>query len=124
MFIQPGENPSKVDAFDKHIGKIPTWAEDEIEGSFEQPRPYTVRLHFAEIAGCEYGRRLFDVALQGKRVLERFDIVKEAGGTNRPVVREFKGIGLKDDLKITLTPTGSTGTEPLLNGIEIISENW
>jgi len=124
MFIQPGENPSKVDAFDKHIEKIPTWSEDEIEGVFERPRPYTVRLHFAEIAGSKAGERIFDVSLQGRRVLEGFDIARAAGGTNRPVVREFKGIGIKDDLKITLTPAGAAQAEPLLNGIEIIAENW
>ncbi|MEA3225390.1 MAG: malectin domain-containing carbohydrate-binding protein, partial [Planctomycetota bacterium] len=95
-----------------------------IKGAFEQPRPYTIRLYFAEIAECEAGQRLFDVSLQGRRVLERFDIAKEAGGTNRPVVREFKGIGVKDDLRVTLTPAGTTQAEPLLNGIEIIAEDW
>ena len=54
MFIQPGQrsHPS-VEAFDKHIDKIPTWSEDQDQGSFRESRePYTVRLHFAEIAGC------------------------------------------------------------------------
>jgi len=124
MFIQPGDNPSSVQAFDKHIEKIPSWSEDEIEGAFEQARPYTVRLHFAEIAGCRSGQRRFDVSLQGRRVLEGFDIAKEAGGTNRPVVKEFKGIGVKDDLRITLTPAGTAQAGPLLNGIEIIAEDW
>jgi outer membrane protein assembly factor BamB len=108
MFIQPGSNPSS----------------DQIEGAFEEPRPYTVRLHFAEIAERKAGQRIFDVSLQGKRVLEGFDIAKEAGGANRPVVREFKGIGIKDDLRVTLTPAGAAKAEPLLNGIEIIAENW
>jgi len=124
MFIQPGSNPSKVDAFDKNIEKIPAWAEDQIAGAFERPRPYTVRLYFAEIAECETNQRIFDVSLQGRRVLEGFDITKEAGGANRAVVKEFKGIGIKDDLKVTLTPAGTTGAEPLLNGIEIIAEDW
>jgi len=124
MFIQPGENPSKVDAFDKHIDKIPTWSEDEIEGAFERARPYTVRLYFAEIAERKAGRRVFDVSLQGRRVLEGFDIAGSAGGVNRPVVREFRGIKIKDDLRITLTPAGTGQVEPLLNGIEIIAEDW
>jgi hypothetical protein len=124
MFIQPGSNPSSVDAFDKHSEKIPTWAEDQIEGAFEEPRPYTVRLHFAEIAERKAGQRIFDVSLQGRRVLEGFDIVKEAGGANRPVVREFEGIGVKDDLRVTLTRAGASQAEPLLNGIEIIAEDW
>ena len=83
---------------------------------------YTVRLYFAEIAGCEPGQRLFDVSLQGRRVLEAFDIAKEAGGPNRSVIKEFKGIAVKDDLRVTLTPARTAQAEPLLNGIEIIAE--
>ncbi|MBA7689807.1 hypothetical protein ES703_98318 [subsurface metagenome] len=135
MFLQPGRNPSKVDAFDKHIGKIPTWPEEHIKGVFEQPRPYTVRLYFAETEEYGIGRRLFNVSLQDRQVLENFDIVKEAGRINRPVVKEFKGINVKDDLKVTLTPitagqapaTASAFAEtssPLLCGIEIIAEGW
>ena len=124
MFIQPGRNPSSVNGFDKHIEKIPTWQEEQIKGAFEQPRPYTVRLYFAENDEYEIGRRLFDVSIQGKRVLEAFDIVKEAGQANRTVVKEFKGINIKDDLKVTLTPTAEGKAEPLLCGIEIIAEAW
>jgi len=123
MFIQPGENPSRVDAFDKHIGQIPTWSEDQIRGAFEKPRPYTVRLYFAETQGAEIGQRLFDVSLQDQRVLEGFDIAKHAGGPNRLVVREFKGIHIKDDLKINFAPVAA-GRQPLLCGIEIVAEGW
>lgn len=124
MFIQPGKNPSSVDAFDKHIEKIPTWSEDQIKGAFEQTRPYTVRLFFAETEENEIGRRLFNVSIQGRQVLEAFDIVKEAGGINRPVVKEFKGINVTDDLRITLTPPAESQVGPLLCGIEIIAEGW
>jgi outer membrane protein assembly factor BamB len=132
MFLQAGKNTSKVNAFDKHIGQIPIWQEKQIKGVFEQPRPYTVRLYFAETEECGIGRRLFNVSLQDKQVLEAFDIVKEAGGTNLPVVKEFKGINVKDDLKVTLTPVtdlaipnGTAGqASPLLCGIEIIAEGW
>ncbi|MBN2317282.1 MAG: PQQ-binding-like beta-propeller repeat protein, partial [Sedimentisphaerales bacterium] len=123
MFIQPGENPRQVDAFDKHIGKIPTWSEDQITGAFEQPRPYTVRLYFAETQGAEAGQRLFNVSLQGQQVLEAFDIAGQAGGPNRLVVKEFKGIDIQDDLKINLTPVTVT-CQPLLCGIEIVAEGW
>jgi len=124
MFLQPGRNPSKVDAFDKHIGKIPTWQEEQLKGVFERPRPYTVRLYFAEVEEYGIGRRLFNVSLQDRQVLEAFDIVKEAGGANRPVVKEFKGINIKDDLKVTLTPVTAGRASPLLCGIEIIAEGW
>jgi outer membrane protein assembly factor BamB len=124
MFIQPGRNPSSVDAFDKHIGKIPVWPEDRIKGAFEQSRPYTVRLYFAETAGCTIGQRLFNVSLQGRQVMENFDIVKEAGGTDRLVVKEFRGIHVKDDLRVTLTPAAAGQAGPLLCGVEIIAEGW
>jgi outer membrane protein assembly factor BamB len=124
MFIQPGENPSSVDAFDKHIEQIPTFSEAQIKGAFETPRPYTVRLYFAETEPYELGRRVFDVSLQDRRVLEGFDIAKEAGGTNRTVIREFKGIDIKDDLKVALARAAQSRAEPLLCGIEIIAEGW
>ncbi len=132
MFLQPGRNASKVDAFDKHIGRIPTWQEEQLKGAFERPRPYTVRLYFAETEEYGIGRRLFNVSLQDRQVLEAFDIVKEAGGPNRPVVKEFKGINVKDDLRVTLAPVMDlaipNGTAeqagPLLCGIEIIAEGW
>jgi hypothetical protein len=124
MFIQPGRNPSSVNAFDKHIEKIPTWHQEQLEGAFDNPRPYTVRLYFAENNEYEIGQRLFDVSIQGKQVLKAFDIVKEAGQANCTVVKEYKGIKIKDDLKIALTPTDEGEAEPLLCGIEIIAEDW
>ncbi|HCO92974.1 MAG TPA: hypothetical protein DIU00_03330 [Phycisphaerales bacterium] len=124
MFIQPGRNPSSVNAFDKHIEKIPTWSEEQIKGAFERPKPYTVRLYFSETEEIEIGRRLFNVSIQGKLVLEAFDIVREAGGINRPLVKEFKGINVKDDLRVKLTPAKESQIDPLLCGIEIIAESW
>jgi hypothetical protein len=115
---------SKVDAFDKHIEKIPVWSEDQIQGVFERPRPYTVRLYFAETEGCGIGQRLFDISLQDKLLLENFDIVKEASGPNRSVVKEFKGIKVRDDLILTLTPMTTAQADPVLCGIEIIAEGW
>ncbi len=124
MFIQPGRNRSIVDAFDKHIDKIPTWREENIQGAFEQPQLYTVRLYFAEVEEYGIGRRLFNISLQDRQVLAAFDIVKEAGAINRPVVKEFKGINIKDDLKVSLTPATAGQAGPLLCGIEIIAEGW
>ncbi len=124
LFIQPGKNPKTVDGFDKHIEKIPTWSEEQIKGAFEQPRPYTVRLFFAETEENASGRRLFNVFIQDQQVFQAFDIAKEAGGVNRTVVKEFKGINVKDDLRITLTPAAESQAGPLLCGIEIIAEGW
>ncbi|UCG57705.1 MAG: PQQ-binding-like beta-propeller repeat protein [Phycisphaerales bacterium] len=124
MFIQPVRKTSKVDAFDKHIGRTPTWSEEQIKGEFEQPRPYTVSLYFAEPDEKGIGKRLFDVSLQGKQVLKDFDIVKAAGRANRCVVKEFRGIAVKDDLTVTLDSVAGHDAGPTLSGIEIIAEGW
>jgi len=81
---------------------------------------YTVRLHFAEPDRVQAGERVFSVSLQGKQVLKDFDIVRAAGGANRrAVMREFKGVQIANDLKISMNPSKGTA---LLCGIEIVSE--
>ena len=80
---------------------------------------YTVRLVFAETEGAAPGGRVSDVAIQGREVLKEFDIAAAAGGSFRPVVREFKGIRVQRDLTITLSAVKG---KPLLCGIEIRAE--
>ena len=95
-----------------------------------QAEAYTVRLYFAEPANLQPGQRVFDVGLQGKRVLEDFDIVKAAGGSRRAIVREFNAVKADGRLTLTFTPKAGlsrrgrakTG-EPLICGIEIIRED-
>ena len=86
------------------------------------PARYTVRLHFAEPDDLKPGQRIFTVALQGRPVLEQFDIASAAGGSQRGVVKEFKGVVIQKDLKITLTRAPGTLTGPLLCGVELIAE--
>ena len=50
---------------------------------------YRVRLHFAEVAYTGPGQRVFNVTLNGKPLLTKFDIFAEAGGKNKAIVREF-----------------------------------
>ncbi|XP_028763825.1 probable LRR receptor-like serine/threonine-protein kinase At1g53440 isoform X1 [Neltuma alba] len=56
---------------------------------------YRGNLHFAEIMFTDdqiysrLGRRLFDVYIQGKRVLENFNIVERAGGVGKAVIEPF-----------------------------------
>ncbi len=50
---------------------------------------YLVRLHFAEIYFTAPGQRVFNVLINGNRVLTNFDILAAAGTSNRAVVREF-----------------------------------
>ena len=50
----------------------------------------TVELLFAETFWEEPGKRVFDVAINGQRVLRDFDIFRDAGGKNRAVVKQFE----------------------------------
>lgn len=80
---------------------------------------YTVRLHFAELEGLEPGERVFDVSIQGKRVLESFDIADEAGGSLRGLVKEFNGISPAGTLELSFTD--SVG-QACLSGVQLIAE--
>ncbi|KAI3731704.1 hypothetical protein L1987_62893 [Smallanthus sonchifolius] len=78
---------------------------------------YTVRLHFAEIVFTQdhsfnsLGRRVFDVYVQGELKLKDFDIVKEAGGTGRVVIKSYTVNVKNNTLKIQLywAGKGTTG---------------
>jgi hypothetical protein len=80
---------------------------------------YTVRLHFAEPEPVQPGQRVFHVELQGRRMLQNLDIVKETGGPNRALIKEFKGLPLGDRLELSLKPVRG---KPLLCGLEIMAE--
>ncbi len=80
---------------------------------------YTVRLHFNESEDVAAGQRVFDVRLQDKMVLKNFDIAATAGGMNRAVVKEFKGIRVPGRLIVEVT--ASKGKSRLC-GIEAIRE--
>ncbi|XP_062164352.1 probable LRR receptor-like serine/threonine-protein kinase At1g56130 isoform X1 [Alnus glutinosa] len=57
---------------------------------------YVVELHFAEITMDDtqswkgLGKRLFDIYIQGERVLQDFNIQKEAGGSKRALIKTFE----------------------------------
>ncbi|CAI9089111.1 OLC1v1023619C1 [Oldenlandia corymbosa var. corymbosa] len=94
---------------------------------------YTVKLHFAEIVFTNdgsfnsLGRRIFDVYLQEKLVLKDFNIAKEAGGTGKPIVKNFNVTVTNHTLKIHFywDGRGTTGIPvrgvygPLISGISV-----
>ncbi|MDD4871005.1 MAG: PA14 domain-containing protein [Kiritimatiellae bacterium] len=82
-------------------------------------QPYTVRLFFAEPEKIQNGQRVFSVHLQGKEVLKDFDIIKEAGGYNRGIIREFKSVMAKATIEVKFA---SSTKPPLICGIELIAE--
>jgi outer membrane protein assembly factor BamB len=132
--------PSDADWFRRHsshveAGRLPWVGASGVRGlrsltvtldaAGTKPRPYTVRLYFCEPDHLEPGQRRFDVALQGKLMLSDLDVNAEAGGPNRTLVKEFTGVRVTRDLKVTLTPSESApvGTT-LLSGVEVLAEGW
>ena len=80
---------------------------------------YTVRLYFAEVDPRKPGERVFSAALQGKTVIEKMDIVREAGGADKLVIKEFKGVKAAKEMVLKMKAVrGKT----LISGIEVIAE--
>ena len=63
---------------------------------------YTVRLGFTPLTGDKPGSRVFEIKLQGKSVLQKFDVVKASGGYGKVVVREIKGVEVEGNLLVEL----------------------
>ena len=83
-------------------------------------RNYTVRFHFAEPDDLKPGERVFDVTVQGRRVLDDLDIVKEAGRPRTAVVRELHGVRVNGELRISFQ--SSTKRPAVLCGIEVVED--
>lgn len=86
---------------------------------------YRVTLRFSEghygarntgVGGA--GSRLFDVYCNGESLLRKFDILREASGEGRPVVRTFTGIRPNAQGKILLSFVPVRGMA-CINGIEV-----
>ncbi|KAJ0016858.1 hypothetical protein Pint_09500 [Pistacia integerrima] len=86
---------------------------------------YTVELDFAEIVFSKdedyssLGKRVFDVYIQGTRVLEDFNIKKEAGIPNKGCTKSFKGNKVDHNLleiRLFWAGKGSLYNPPALNG--------
>lgn len=80
---------------------------------------YTLRLHFAENSVSSPGQRIFDVLLNGNKVLDRFDIVSAAGGEHTAVIETFN-VTADENGQISLTFSAVTANNPpVVNGIEV-----
>jgi len=81
---------------------------------------YSVVLHFADTEEGAAGQRVFDVKLQGKKVIPRLDIVTAAGGANQPLVKEFPDVAASGTLTVELVPV--RGKPPLLCALELLRQ--
>lgn len=142
QWIPVGENAKRVvvkgeklDWFKLHPASVGGWlgatgvlGADEIAivTQFQAPkagagsgkRTCDVRLHFLDPVSSKPGERVFSVALEGRVVLEDFDIAREATPAARRVVREFRDVEIEGPLDIRLTAkSGAT----LLSAVELIA---
>ncbi|MCE9552819.1 MAG: PQQ-binding-like beta-propeller repeat protein [Planctomycetes bacterium] len=83
---------------------------------------YTLRLFFAEPEDIQPGQRVFDVQVADRPPIENLDIVKEAGGPRRGIVREIKGVVAQDKVTILLKSKSAAPYGALLCGVELIPE--
>jgi len=92
----------------------------------EKEGVYTVRLGFKALPEDRPGRRVFDIRLQDEIVLEDFDILREKGSANKVVIKEFKGIEVKNLLTLNLVSKKaepSANQAPVINFIEVVRED-
>ncbi len=81
---------------------------------------YRVNLYFSEPESRRTGERVFDVSIQGRKILEDLDIISETGKEDMELVKSFSGIMAGRTLRIDLDPAkGNT----ILSGIELHREN-
>lgn len=81
------------------------------------PGQYIVRLLFAELNNQEVGARVQNISLQDRVVLSNFDVLAEAGGSMRGIVKQMEQIAVDGSLKLDLSATkGKT----LISGIEVV----
>ncbi|MCD6359846.1 MAG: PQQ-binding-like beta-propeller repeat protein, partial [Armatimonadetes bacterium] len=86
-----------------------------------QPLTYTVSLHFSEPDEVEPGRRVFDVLVQGQPVITGLDVVAQAGGRLRGLVKTVEGVTVADELVVQLRPRPQ-GLPPVLCGLEVVAQ--
>ncbi|UOQ69697.1 malectin (plasmid) [Hymenobacter volaticus] len=80
---------------------------------------YTVKLHFAELYWNSTGQRVFDVAAEGRTVLNTYDIVKKVG----PLTATIETFPVTvNDGQLTLAFTPGTGgvDQPKVSAIEVL----
>ena len=75
---------------------------------------------FAEPDDLKAGDRVFDVTVQGRRALDGFDIVREAGRAGKSVVKEVRGVRVDGELRLSFHVHGKRGA--VLCGLEVAEE--
>jgi len=82
---------------------------------------YRIRVGFSALPGDEPGQRVFDMKLNGSKVLESFDIMKEVPEPDHALWKEFV-VDINKDLTIELSHnSGSSDPSrmPLINAVQV-----
>ncbi len=90
-----------------------------LRGAADAPAKYTVRLHLAANADGA-AAQVCDVSIQGKPVLNGFDVMAEKEDR---IVREFSGVKVTDNLIVELTPKSESTDDtslPVVCAIEVV----
>jgi len=78
---------------------------------------HTVRLHFAETFWSSAGSRIFNVSINGTRVLTNFDIFAAAGAKNKAIIDQFTANANSSGQYVIQFTTVKDNS--LINGIEV-----
>jgi beta-glucanase (GH16 family) len=78
---------------------------------------HTVRLHFAETFWSSAGSRIFNVNINGTRVLTNFDIFAAAGAKNKAIIEQFTANANSSGQYVIQFTTVKDNS--LINGIEV-----
>lgn len=80
---------------------------------------YTVELGMCEGYTSLAGERIFHVEINGRRVLENFDILQSAGGFHRAVIRRFSARPLEGRIEIKMIPKNNA---PSISRLRVFDE--
>lgn len=83
---------------------------------------YHVRLYFSDDISTRAGNREFNVLINGKQVLQQFDIVQTAGGRSVSVVKDFYGVFPNSHNEIVMEFQAGKAGRALLNGFSILTK--
>ena len=87
-----------------------------------QGHVYKVLLHFAETYYTGPHEREFNVSINGEQVLHNFDVFASAGGKDRALVEEFRGIRADPKGRIDIQFSNGAVDQPTICGIQIVPQ--
>jgi hypothetical protein len=125
-WVRGGKTTSTTNAIDIHVPNAAPLEVYQTERwsacAYTIPAPktgtFTVRLHFAETR-LGPGQRKFNVEINGRRVLEDFDIAAEAG-KDKALFKDFPSVKPDAGGNITIKFARGSADEPKVCGIQVL----